>query len=81
MTSAWRAPVTRAPGPGGRPPADQRATHPLPRGVTKVYGMTGELLPAGRSFELSPYPVYLVAPAAPDPSRVDPRAVLPNTSR
>jgi len=81
VTIAWLAPETLTSDTGQLPTADQRARLPLPAGVTRVVDMTGNALPVGATFEVSPYPVYLVEPAAQNPGRLDPRAILPNTSR
>jgi hypothetical protein len=60
VTVVWLAPETMSSDQGPVAPADQRASIITPRGTTQILDMTGHRLPVRRTFEASPYPVYLV---------------------
>jgi hypothetical protein len=79
VTVVWLSPESLASDTGALPTADQRARLQVPEGVMQVFDMSGMQLPMGTTFEASPYPVYLVAPAAASPPGGSPGG-LPNTS-
>jgi hypothetical protein len=60
VTVVWLAPETMFSDQGPGAPADQRALIATPRGTTQILDMTGRRLPVGRTFQASPYPVYLI---------------------
>jgi hypothetical protein len=60
VTVVWLAPETMFSDQGLLPPADQRFTVQTPKGTTALLDMTGHRLTVGRTFQASPYPVYLI---------------------
>ena len=73
VTVVWLAPETMFTDQGSlSQTADQRVTVKTPPGTTAILDMTGHGLPVARTFEASPYPVYLIDQGA--PARVRQRA-------
>lgn len=60
VTVVWLAPETMFSDQGPGAPAEQTASVATPAGTTEILDMTGHRLPLGRSFDASPYPVYLI---------------------
>jgi hypothetical protein len=80
VTVVWLAPESLASDTGALPSADHRVQVRTPVGVTSIVAMDGREVPAGATFEASPYPVYLVVPAPVGIATPLPGG-LPNTSR
>jgi hypothetical protein len=59
----WLAPESMTSDQGPLPPAEQTASIRTPPGTTAIIDMTGQPLPVSRTFEASPYPVYLISAA------------------
>jgi hypothetical protein len=63
ITVVWLAPETMSSDQGSEGPAQQSVSVATPRGTSEILDMLGRRLPVRRSFDASPYPVYLVVTA------------------